>query len=154
MRDDRAGAATSQLTLSILPKALAVRQALCDAFGQPPLSMLDDDLRGTAELVLAELLNNIVEHGRCRPDDPIRLTIRHSLRGVFCTLRDGGMPLPDVRPPPGRFPEKDASGYPAEGGYGWYLIRALAENLTYTRTPGENHLTFELKSKQSVPSGA
>ena len=152
MRGDGPSTVTASLTLSIMPDAPAVRQALRDALGQPPLDTLDDDLRGIAELILAELLNNIVEHGHCRLGDPIRLHIHQSMQGIFCTLCDGGMPLPDARPPLGRFPETDASGYPAEGGYGWYLVRALAENLTYTRNPGENLLSFELRSKQNAAS--
>lgn len=152
MRDDGPLTVTAAMTLSIMPNAPAVRQALRDAFDQPPLNTLDHDLRGTVELVLAELLNNIVEHGDCRPGDPIRLHIRQSEQGVRCTLCDGGIPLPDARPPLGRFPATDASGYPAEGGYGWYLVRALAKNLSYTRHPGKNLLSFELRAKQHMVS--
>ncbi|MCA3510638.1 MAG: ATP-binding protein, partial [Rhodobacter sp.] len=41
---------------------MAVRRALSGLFRDDRLGNLPDDQRGTAELLLAEVLNNVVEH--------------------------------------------------------------------------------------------
>jgi serine/threonine-protein kinase RsbW len=136
--------------LSIRSTPQDVRDALSCALGQLPLADLSADLRGTAELVLAEVLNNIVEHAHDGPDGKIHLTILRKLDALHCTLRDNGLALPAQTPPSGRLPQNDAQGYPAEGGYGWHLIRELTQNLVYRRVLDENWLTFELDVKQSA----
>ena len=35
-----------------------------------------------------------------------------------------------------------------EGGFGWFLIRSLTENLTYRRIDARNHLSFQLIIEQ------
>lgn len=152
MQGDHAAPVTckvERLDLSMHSDPQGVRDALSQALGRPPLCDLLDDLRSTAELVLAEVLNNIVEHAQPNRDGHIYLSVVQRPSGISCTLRDNGLPMPGDTPPPGWFPDDDAAGYPAEGGYGWYLIRALTNNLTYHRLGEENCLTFELNAKQS-----
>lgn len=55
---------------------LAVREALRRLAACPPLCLLDDDMRGTAEIVLAEALNNVVEHAYAGRRGKIELWLR------------------------------------------------------------------------------
>ncbi|GMG83184.1 hypothetical protein LNKW23_23970 [Paralimibaculum aggregatum] len=106
-------------------------------------------------LCLAEALNNCVEHGyRGMQGRPIRVEL--SLRGAWLAIRvaDRGMPPPGrllAGPPPAdaAAPGQDAalaSGNPAalpEGGWGWALIRHLADDVRLERRDGWNILTME-----------
>ncbi len=51
-----------QVRLALQSTPLAVRRALSSLFQDDRLGNLPDDQRGTAELLLAEVLNNVVEH--------------------------------------------------------------------------------------------
>ena len=118
-------------------------------FTNPCQPALEDDLRGTAEIVLAEVLNNIVEHAYADQAGDITLRlVRHDGR-VHCTVSDTGAPMPGLCLPEGRFqPLKDLADLP-EGGFGWFLIRSLTEGLAYQRSKGLNSLSFQLPAKQS-----
>ncbi|MCR9147554.1 MAG: ATP-binding protein [Rhodobacteraceae bacterium] len=113
---------------------------------------------GKVELATAEALNNIVEHA-CATLTTADIRITAALAGVrlrLC-LRDPGTPLPDERIPLGPRPDPHAphSALP-EGGFGWFLIRDLTEQVIYRRVDGENllwlhfHLTME-PGKTSKP---
>lgn len=101
---------------------------------------------GSVEIVLAEALNNVVEHAYPaeEPGD-IRLTLRLRRTGVMVEIRDQGRPMPNGRAPLGNHPmaEFDPDPMP-EGGYGWYLIRELVQDLIYDRRDGANFLVFRL----------
>ncbi|OYU20074.1 MAG: anti-sigma factor [Rhodobacteraceae bacterium PARR1] len=92
----------------------------------------------SCELVLAEAMNNIVEHAYGGGDGSLRLTLLRGRHHVICRLLDRGRPLPGLTLPPGRLPPQDDS--PAEGGYGWFLIHSLSQRLHYRRADGMNRL--------------
>lgn len=119
---------------------LAVRAALRRLLDAPPLDGLDEEARWRAELVLAEVLNNMVEHGQLQPG---RISVRLRLEGeaLICRISDHGLPLPRGRLPEGVLPVPETL---PEGGFGWPLIRALACDLEYRRTQGVNHFSFRL----------
>lgn len=97
-----------------------------------------------AELVLAETMNNIVEHAMARHDQgKIGLYIKLGQSGLSCCLNDDGDPMPG-----GALPEAAVTG-PCpddlpEGGFGWPLVRCLTHDLSYERASGENILRFRL----------
>ena len=139
----------SDLRLRFHADPLAVRAALqqmIDGLGSHNLS--PDEL-GTVELVLAEALNNIVKHAYaarcCGRDDLIELRIKAQSGGVICDISDQGVPMPGGRLPRGKTARADATvDTLPEGGFGWFLIHALAKDLTYRRDGPHNRLHFRL----------
>lgn len=98
----------------------------------------------TAELVLAEVLNNVVEHACANlADGRISLEVRRFDTRLRCRIQDNGRPMPGGNPPDGCPPQPGGpvEGLP-EGGFGWMLIRGLARNLLYRRTNAGNTLGF------------
>lgn len=137
---------SGELRLIFQSDPLAVRQTLHSILsGLGPLSLSRDEC-GTVELVLAEVMNNIVEHayaGDRRGVIEIRICQRNS--GLVCTLLDDGLPMPEGNPPLGEqqdlnCPTQDLP----EGGFGWFLIRELAHDLSYERVGNKNLLSFRL----------
>lgn len=138
---------------SFAADALSVRAALRAALARFMRQMTHDEA-GTLELVLAEVLNNIVEHGYGdNGHGTITLSMVRDRRGLSCSVSDDGVELPadcllhadtvqDLRPQPDHLPE---------GGFGWFLIRDLAEDLGYHRSNGRNLLAFRLPLKPLEP---
>lgn len=99
----------------------------------------------TIELVLAEVLNNIVEHAYSDGVGLITLDLRRAHGRLCCLLRDEGHPMPAGRLPPGFAPTlASARADLPEGGFGWFLIRSLTRDLRYDREPGCNRLSFSI----------
>jgi serine/threonine-protein kinase RsbW len=95
-----------------------------------------------AEIVLAEVLNNIVEHaGGPRGGARVAVALWPAAAGILCRVRDDGRPLPghDL---PAAAPPVPASL--PEGGFGWVLIRGLTRDLAYRRRRGRNELVFTI----------
>ncbi|PRX37367.1 Anti-sigma regulatory factor (Ser/Thr protein kinase) [Meinhardsimonia xiamenensis] len=107
--------------------------------------------RNDLQIVLAELLNNIVEHGIAGHQGGILdLAITVEPGGIRCELRDDGAPLPGHRLPEGRMPRSDVPlGSLPEGGFGVGLVRALARELVYLRAGRENRTSFLLPMRGS-----
>jgi len=129
---------------------LAVRKVLDDTIAALRFLDLSGEEYGTIELVLAEVMNNIVEHAYASaPDGMIELKITPGDKGLNCELRDEGQPMPNGVVPLGHLPAvnmgpmADICDLP-EGGFGWFLIRDLAHNLEYSRQDGNNILTFRI----------
>jgi serine/threonine-protein kinase RsbW len=106
----------------------------------------DRDRIEAVEIVLAEVLNNIVEHAyEARADGWISLSMRDCGSHLLCEIEDGGKPMPQGRLPAGDAPCLDvAQDALPEGGYGWFLIRLLTENLHYHRIGATNRVVFHL----------
>lgn len=89
-----------------------------------------------AELVLAELLNNVVIHG-VRPGDgdgPIALEVTFSVDATALTLEVADGFAPYVPP---EVPEAPPGGL-AEGGYGTFLVHSLMDEVRYERQGDRN----------------
>jgi serine/threonine-protein kinase RsbW len=114
--------------------------------GLAPLALCPDDA-STVELVLAEALNNVVEHALAGTSGTTQIEVRGSHNGTALTITvvDQGAPMPQGKAPGGRVPDVavDMPDMP-EGGFGWFMIHTLAEDVTYARLGGENHLTLRL----------
>lgn len=136
-------------TLSFPGTAGAVRRALRRVMASAVLSSLPDDLCGSAEIVLAEVLNNIVEHAYADGTGTITLHLVRQGGGLACEIHDQGAAMPGLCLPAGRSqPLADLADLP-EGGFGWFLIRSLTVGLDYRRIAGVNRLSFQLPARQS-----
>ena len=107
------------------------------------------------EIALAETLNNIVEHAHAGME-PGQVTVRfrRTSGAVELELIDRGRAMPGQRLPAGAPPAlavpRDAL---PEGGFGWELIRAVSDSVSYRRENGENrhHLRFALSGDAAGP---
>lgn len=124
----------------------AVRDGLHRAFLHPPLCDLAEGDLSSAQIVLAEVLNNVSEHAYAGRIGPIRLMLRQGQDALWCRVEDEGVPMPGGCLPAGRLPSPADL---AEGGFGWHLIRTLTRGLQYERAGGVNRLTFDLPAQQS-----
>lgn len=129
---------------------MAVRDGLQALFDTIMLRDLPEDGRGTAEIVLAEALNNIVEHAYARHQGDIEITLQLSVSGLVCRIVDTGSPMPDGVLPAGKLKPFTTDDDLPEGGFGWFLIRTLSRDLEYRRDGNTNLLSFRLDMGQTA----
>jgi serine/threonine-protein kinase RsbW len=124
-----------------------VRNILAEVTRSIPGHLLHDTMP-VFELVLAEVLNNIVEHAFAgQPDGRIDIDITAAQSGVTCCIQDNGRAMPGEVLPGGNLPDiRVAVPDLPEGGFGWHLIRSLTSDLTYARTGDGNSLRFTVSS--------
>jgi len=122
----------------------AVREGLARILALPILADLGADDRGTTELLLAEALNNVVEHAYANWPGEIRLRLSRKGGDITVCICDQGLPMPENAPPRGTLPVIGAPEHLPEGGFGWFLIRNLARDLAYRRQDGSNALSFRI----------
>ena len=131
----------------ILPsEQTAVRRALAQL--QARLAPLDLNVEenGTFQIVLAEALNNVVEHAYGDGDPGVfEVEVTQVEAGLSFQITDSGAPMPDGEVPLGRLADysSETSELP-EGGFGWFLIRDLTHELSYVRDDDRNVLSFRL----------
>jgi serine/threonine-protein kinase RsbW len=103
---------------------------------------LMSDQGGAVEIVLAEALNNIVEHAYALQEArPLQLHADLKAGWLEIELRDRGRPLPGLGLPHPILPDTSGPiGNLPEGGFGWYLIHNLTDRVRYNRIAEENHL--------------
>ncbi len=142
-----APSAVTDFQISLGCTEVDVRNGLAQVMQALSPLNLDVEECGTVELVLAEAMNNIVEHAYPNGDDPgpIHLSCSHAPDGLHVTIRDAGRPMPNGATPIGAAVNVnvDFDDLP-EGGFGWFLIKDLAKDVEYRRMNDENHLTFRL----------
>jgi len=105
---------------------------------------LAPDRRAQLELVLAEVLNNVAEHAyRGRPDGCIELRMEYGDPVLHFSVEDLGVPMPGGTLPAGNAPPTsvDTPDMP-EGGFGWFIIRQLVDDISYQCHEGRNVLRF------------
>jgi serine/threonine-protein kinase RsbW len=136
-------------TRIVIPSTpLAVRQALCALFDHLMTEQMSAGARDTAQIVLAEALNNIVEHAYAQGPGEIEVTIEVCAVGLTCRIMDAGRPMPGGTLPEGKLAALTPDDDLPEGGFGWHLIRTLSEDLNYRREGGRNLLTFRIATQQ------
>lgn len=119
---------------------------------------LDDigpDAMGRLELVLAEVMNNVAKHGAGKGTAPaplIHLCIVSHSCGLACALTDDGDRLPPECLLPRNLPQLPDNELP-EGGFGWYLIQDLTQELCYYREDTRNFLAFRIPLLQAAAQG-
>jgi len=123
-----------------------VRQVLTEIDAQCAAA-LPPALRHAAQIVLAEVLNNIVEHAYgAGASGLIRLQIWKRPDHLICHVRDTGAPLPEetLRGTPAPMLDPETPDSWPEGGFGWSLVRDLTTDLCYQRADAENVLQFRI----------
>lgn len=120
---------------------VTVRAALARLIAASPVHDLPEDDRGTVELVLAEVLNNVAEHAYAGGSGPVEVGLCATPMGIACRIVDRGVAMPGGKLPEGALPNVAPPDFP-EGGFGWHLIRSLTADLTYARSAGKNRLSF------------
>ena len=135
------------IAVCVQSSELAVREALSGVIdGLRPLG-LDVEEVGTVELVLAEALNNIVEHAYPVPagDQPIDIGCEMRKDGLHVTISDKGHPMPGGQAPIGMAQNLDVDMMDLpEGGFGWFLIQDLAKDVQYRREDATNRLNLRI----------
>ncbi|MGC8203395.1 ATP-binding protein [Aliiroseovarius sp. PTFE2010] len=123
-----------------------VRAVLCGLIGCLRARNYSEEEIGSVELVLAETLNNIVEHAYGEDKGgKVVLTSDLTDRGLKFTILDFGAAMPNGEPPLGMTADPTAETEDlAEGGFGWFLIREIARDLEYSRVDNANQVTFRI----------
>jgi len=99
------------------------------------------------ELVLAEVLNNVVEHAyEDLGQGVVELSVEVRDNCILCSVTDQGAPMPGGILPPARRhnPNELATDDLPEGSFGWALIRDMTKDLKYLRDDGSNRLSFRI----------
>lgn len=138
------------LALTIPNDPFAVREALQKintALRAIPASV---EFQSTLQIVLAEALNNVVEHAYDGiGSGQIELVLRQLDQDLQVELRDQGRPMPDRIVPTANTPRRaPAPETLPEGGFGWTIIDDLTHDLHYRRDVGGNVLRFRLQMAQ------
>ncbi|PJE27751.1 serine/threonine-protein kinase RsbW [Pseudooceanicola antarcticus] len=136
---------TKDIRLTFPSSPLSVRRALQTIVAD--LQELELEERGSVELVLAEVLNNVVEHAYGADERGwISLECATERDGLHFRIRDEGRPMPDDTPPMGApAPLPEVLDKLPEGGFGWFLIKDLSRDVHYSRLDDVNELTFRIK---------
>ncbi len=141
-------AAPEQIALALESTAISVRDGLDRIVRHPKLAGLGEEAIGTLWTVLAEVLNNVVEHAYADYPGAIGVRLWRDGTSVAVEVTDRGLPMPGLKLPEGCLPlseqPPECFGDLPEGSYGWYLIRALTDRLAYHRTADGNRLRFSM----------
>lgn len=121
---------------------VAVSAGLQEMFSSNLLLELSVGSRATVEIVLAEVLNNVVEHAYANYPGSIDIGITAGNGFMFVRIVDAGLPMPGEELPGGRLGKATDIQDLQEGGFGWYLIRSLSQDLSYLRDGNMNILSF------------
>ncbi|MBY6202985.1 ATP-binding protein [Maritalea mobilis] len=140
--------APARLRLDLEASPDAVRAALLDIGDRLKTWGLSKSQQTDTQIVLAEALNNVVEHAY--PTDAggrIRVEISRTEHHIDCAIRDSGTPMSEGPLPGAALPAIAATAVQdlPEGGFGWVLIRQLTTGLRYCRVEDENRLTMRLR---------
>lgn len=133
--------------VSLDNKAVAVRQALHELIKKLEPFALDIEELDAVELVMAEVLNNVVEHAYPNQDTADKISVRctHQQNGLIIVISDRGTPMPDGKVPLGTLASRNLEmAELPEGGFGWFLIQHLAKDIAYRRVAGENRLSLRM----------
>jgi serine/threonine-protein kinase RsbW len=134
------------VTVSVRATPLGVRHALESIQNVLTGWRITPDHIGTAQIVLAEVMNNIVEHAHAElPESHFELSLSALHDGLGVHAIDGGAPMPGGVLPKSRGARLnvDFADLP-EGGFGWGLINTICTGLCYERANGLNHLRFTI----------
>ena len=137
---------TDEMNLVFPARPMAVRRALqASMTGLARLNLTIDE-QGIIEIVLAEVLNNVVEHAYAHhKSGVIELRVKRMSDNLCFTVLDDGVPLPK-----GNLPEHTRHTLSGpledlpEGGFGWSLIQDLTQDLHYVRSDVRNRLNFTI----------
>lgn len=94
----------------------------------------------STEIVLAEVLNNIVEHSYEGSNiGSVTVSVLCNDDMISVETRDYGVPMPGLTPPdPAQEDMPMAVEDLPEGGFGWFFIRSLSSHMEYRRSGQQN----------------
>jgi anti-sigma regulatory factor (Ser/Thr protein kinase) len=95
---------------------------------------LPDDFIGNIALVASEAVTNAIRYGTRSQEEILSVTMDFTSTALSVQVLDHG---PGFDPDEVILPDLD---YPAEGGYGIYLIKTLMDEVTYSRGNDGNTL--------------
>ena len=129
MRQPAARSALCPFEITVHSGPHAAREALTLLLDGLTCLALEAEEVCVVRLVVAEMLNNIVEHAYSDADlpGPIHIACHHAPDGLHLAVSDEGLPMPDLQAP-----------------LGWFLIRDLAKDLSYRRLAQENRIDLRL----------
>ena len=124
-----------------------VREALNKVISKITPMVVFKERIADLELVLAEVINNIVEHAYSVDkygDIELRIWVKE--QEVRCVLMDAGNPIPNCLDYSVDQPEigTDITALP-EGGFGRFIVQSLTKNLQYKRASGKNLVSFDME---------
>ena len=93
------------------------------------------------QIVLAEALNNIIEHGyECENTGTVEIVLKVSKDRIWVQLIDNGVEF--TPPAVSETPLKDIGDTDSlpEGGFGWFLIKSITSSYEFYRKPDRNVL--------------
>jgi serine/threonine-protein kinase RsbW len=143
------GTSPTHLRIGLLSDGDSVRGALARIVVQLRDWGIPEPRIDEAQIVMAEALNNIVEHAYGKqPGGDIRISLWKAPKIIKVQIRDTGTAMPYGPPPGVALPELAADSPHAlpEGGFGWVLIRQMTTDLRYSRTGKENRLTLRMRA--------
>ncbi|PWJ14494.1 ATP-binding protein [Jannaschia seohaensis] len=146
---ERTGATHSLMGGRIDGTLEAVRSHLIAVEKAAAAGSIDESRRVDMLIVLGEVLNNIVEHALADARGGwIECRISVAGRGLSIETCDNGKPLPPDLLGGASLPDfgSDLSDVP-EGGFGWFIVHSLTDDMTYERLDGLNRLSFSLRTK-------
>ena len=106
----------------------------------------------STEIVLAEVLNNIAEHGYEGSN------LGDVVVSVLCTddmisieTRDHGLAMPGLSPPQTGLEDlpMEIDDLP-EGGFGWFFIRSLSSHMEYRRVGSQNVFCVQIPTVPEI----
>lgn len=105
---------------------------------------MDPGRAGEVEIALTEAVNNVVEHAYGDPDAGyVRMSLILKRNVLLVRISDTGRPLPEGGLTAGRPANLSVPRLMLpEGGFGWFLIRTLADDVRHERHNGTNTLSL------------
>jgi len=136
----------NEISFTFQSDAFVVRRVLSDLCDYLATRSVSPDDIENLSISLGEALNNIVEHAYPEPKGgEIHLRCRVKPGTLAITLRDQGKMMPGLTLPKGAAkPDECTFEDMPEGGFGWFMIRALSQKIDYQRINGTNRLHFVL----------
>ena len=134
--------------LSLGGTAHAVRNALATSRAHLSTVIFDHSALDQIELVMAETLNNIVEHALAGHSGGNPISVSCTIKGDTLSLvfQDSGAPFfgRNLHRPTVEGAPTDLGSLP-EGGFGWRLIHSLTHSVSYRRSDRLNKLTIIMR---------
>ncbi len=126
---------------------MALRQALKEAMTFLRGLPISQDACGLVEIILAEAINNVIEHAYA--DDChgiVEFRIEYHGEKLRILILDDGLPMPGGVVPSGPAPSLAGprDDLP-EGGFGWHMIQELTQELHYMRIGNRNRLELSIR---------
>ena len=130
-------------------------KATIDAMNWLRDQMIAEDVVGTSELVLAEALNNIIEHAyEFKETAEISVAAQIDDQSICFRLTDWGKKFPGIPQKKEMKGNEVAFDDLPEGGFGWFLIHELTTKISYLRDADSNLLFLFIDKNANSSSAA